>query len=207
MIVASGVIEELRDGAVATMGQGFTLASLTEEALTVGLEVLRARHFGGMRPPARTIQPRQAAGSDGEPRSLMLNVRQLIHHLSTLDPELPIGVIDIDRNSTSQRATRLRSRPNSLRRSIGNATRTTALLVVLSDMTVRLVWWRRCHRLRLTGSRRVGSWRGARRRRRVDLKSGVLAKTRTVATFFVWTVRMRRPLVGSWISAGASTNL
>ena len=34
----------------------------------------------------------------------MLNVRQLIHHLSTLDPELPVGVIDIDRNSTSQRA-------------------------------------------------------------------------------------------------------
>ena len=58
VIVASSVIEELRDGAVAMMGQGFTLASLTEEALTVGLEALRARHFGGMRPPTRTIQPR-----------------------------------------------------------------------------------------------------------------------------------------------------
>jgi hypothetical protein len=58
VIVASDVVDELRDGAVAMMGDGVTLASLTEEALTIGLETLRSRHFGGKRPPPRTIQPR-----------------------------------------------------------------------------------------------------------------------------------------------------
>jgi len=35
----------------------------------------------------------------------MLTVGQLAQHLSTLDPNLPIGVIDIDRHRGSQRAT------------------------------------------------------------------------------------------------------
>jgi hypothetical protein len=35
----------------------------------------------------------------------MLTVGQLAQHLTTLDPNLPIGVIDIDRHPGSQRAT------------------------------------------------------------------------------------------------------
>lgn len=35
----------------------------------------------------------------------MLTVGQLAQHLSTLDPKLPIGIIDIDRHPGSQRAT------------------------------------------------------------------------------------------------------
>ena len=35
----------------------------------------------------------------------MLTVGQLVQHLSTLDPNLPIGVVDIDRHPGSQRAT------------------------------------------------------------------------------------------------------
>ena len=35
----------------------------------------------------------------------MLTVGQLAQHLSTLDPKLPIGIIDIDRHPRSQRAT------------------------------------------------------------------------------------------------------
>ena len=35
----------------------------------------------------------------------MLTVGQLAQHLSTLDPTLPIGIIDIDRHPSSQRAT------------------------------------------------------------------------------------------------------
>lgn len=33
----------------------------------------------------------------------MLTVGQLAQHLSTLDPKLPIGIIDIDRHPGSQR--------------------------------------------------------------------------------------------------------
>lgn len=35
----------------------------------------------------------------------MITVGQLAQHLTTLDPTLPIGIIDIDRNPGSQRAT------------------------------------------------------------------------------------------------------
>lgn len=35
----------------------------------------------------------------------MLTVGQLAQHLSTLDPNLPLGIIDIDRHPGSQRAT------------------------------------------------------------------------------------------------------
>jgi hypothetical protein len=35
----------------------------------------------------------------------MLTVGQLIQHLSCLDPDVPVGIVDIDRHPRSQRAT------------------------------------------------------------------------------------------------------
>jgi hypothetical protein len=59
VLVDVGIIDELRDAAVALMGEGITLTGLAEEALAQGLLELRARYFNGQRPPPRRIQPRR----------------------------------------------------------------------------------------------------------------------------------------------------
>jgi hypothetical protein len=58
VIVAGELVEELRDAAVERMGDGATLASMTEEALTAGLAEIRSRYFKGQPPPRRRHEPR-----------------------------------------------------------------------------------------------------------------------------------------------------
>ena len=58
VVVAGDLVEELRDAAVARMGDGATLASITEEALTVGLAEIRHRYFNDEAPPPRRHEPR-----------------------------------------------------------------------------------------------------------------------------------------------------
>ena len=58
VILAGELVEELRDVAVARMGDGATLASVTEEALIAGLVEIRHRYFDGEAPPPRGHEPR-----------------------------------------------------------------------------------------------------------------------------------------------------
>ena len=58
VIITGELVEELRDAAVARMGEGATLASITEEALTVGLAEIRHRYFNDEAPPSRRHEPR-----------------------------------------------------------------------------------------------------------------------------------------------------
>ena len=58
VVVSGELVEELRDVAVARMGDGATLASITEEALNAGLAEIRHRYFNDEAPPPRRHEPR-----------------------------------------------------------------------------------------------------------------------------------------------------